>query len=78
MTTSWRERIVCDPQILVGKPTIKGTRISVGLILDYFAAGWSRQDLQDSYSHITEEDLQAAFAADVVRDRRTWTITGGK
>lgn len=71
---------MCDPQILVGKPTIKGTRISVELILECFAAGWSRQDLHESYPHITEDDLQAAFAfaADVVRDERTWSMTGGK
>ena len=71
---------MCDPQILVGKPTIKGTRISVELILDCFAAGWSRQELHDNYPHITEDDLQAAFAfaADVVRDKRTWRKTGGK
>ena len=80
MTTSWRERIVCDPQILVGKPTIKGTRISVELILDRVADGWSRQDLRDSYPHLTEDDLNAAFAfsAEVVRDKRCWTKVGGK
>jgi uncharacterized protein (DUF433 family) len=35
----WRERIVCDPEILLGKPSIKGTRISVELVLGWLGAG---------------------------------------
>lgn len=40
---NWRERIVSDPAILAGKPTIKGTRISVELILGWLANGWSSE-----------------------------------
>ncbi len=52
---NWRDRIVSDPEILVGKPTIKGTRISVGLLLDRLADGWSMDDILTSYPHITRE-----------------------
>lgn len=80
MTVNWRDRIVFNPDILAGKPTIKGTRISVELILERFSAGWSRQDIYDSYPHITEEDLRAVFgfAVDVLRDNRSWKIAANK
>jgi uncharacterized protein (DUF433 family) len=66
----WRERIVSDPNILVGKPTIKGTRISVELILGWLANGWSFDDILESYPHITREDILAAlaFAEEMMRE----------
>jgi uncharacterized protein (DUF433 family) len=70
--TDWRERIVTDPDILVGKPTIKGTRISVELILGWLAQGWTHEQLLENYSHITREDVLAAlaFAANMLREER--------
>ncbi len=59
---NWRDRIVSDPEILVGKPTINGTRISVELLLDRMADGWSMDDILTSYPHITREDVLAALA----------------
>lgn len=66
----WRERIVSDPEILVGKPTIKGTRISVELILGWLANGWSFDQILESYPHITRDDILAAlaFAAEMMQD----------
>ena len=58
----WRERIVCDPKILMGKPSVKGTRISVELILGWLSAGWSIDRLLKAYPHITRDDVLAAFA----------------
>ncbi len=49
MTIDWRQRIVVDPDVLAGKPIIKGTRISVELILDWTANGWSLEDILVSY-----------------------------
>lgn len=57
----WTERIVSDPDVLVGKPTIKGTRISLELILDRLADGWTEKDLLESYPRLTKEDLRAVF-----------------
>ncbi len=58
----WHERIVSDSDVLVGKPTIKGTRISLELILDRLADGWSEKDILDSYPRLTRDDLRAVFA----------------
>lgn len=50
----------------MGKPCIKGTRITVELLLRKLAAGWSFADVLDAYPNLTEDDLRAAldFAAD--------------
>jgi uncharacterized protein (DUF433 family) len=66
----WRHFIHADPNILVGKPVIKGTRLAADFILDLFASGWSEQQVLDSYPSLTPEALQAvfAYAADLVRD----------
>jgi len=39
----WRKRIVVDPEILVGKPILKGTRISVEFVVDLLARGWTAE-----------------------------------
>ena len=55
----WRDRIVCDPRILVGKPTIKGTRISVELVTNELKRGTTVPEILDSYPHIRAEDVDA-------------------
>lgn len=69
---NWKDRIIVDPDILVGKPIIKGTRISVELILDRVADGWSTDDILAAYPHITREDVLAAlsFAAELFREEK--------
>lgn len=65
MATRQRDLIVCDPTILNGKPIIKGTRISVALILQNIASGMTREDILRGYPTLTKEGLKAAleFAA---------------
>ncbi len=62
-------RISSDPAVMMGKPCIKGTRITVELILRKLGAGRSFADVLDAYPHLTEEDLRAAsaFAADYIQ-----------
>jgi uncharacterized protein (DUF433 family) len=54
-------RIVVDPAIMLGKPTIKGTRITVELILKTLSEGGSFTDVVDMYPHLTREDINAAL-----------------
>lgn len=69
---SRHERIVCDPEIMVGKPTVRGTRITVEAVLAHLAANPDLADLFASYPRLTREDLQAvlAYAEDRVRRQR--------
>ena len=64
------ERIVSDPDIMMGKPTIKGTRITVELILTKLGEGMSMAELLEAYPHLTSDDVRAAlsFAADYLRN----------
>jgi Uncharacterized conserved protein len=68
----WKNRIVSDPEILVGKPVIKGTRISVELIIGWLANGWTFEQLLESYPHLTREDILAAlaFAAEMMQEEQ--------
>jgi len=59
MTT---ERISIDPAIMMGKPVIRGTRITVELILRKLSEGASEDQLLDDYPHITREDIRSAVA----------------
>lgn len=75
---SWRERIVVDPQILVGKPVIKGTRIAVELVIDLLARGYSKDQIIEQYDHVTAEDIQAclAYASQILRSERVYALPG--
>ena len=58
----WHDRITLDPAILVGKPCIKGTRISVEMIVESLANGWTYEDILESWDHMSREDIQACLA----------------
>jgi uncharacterized protein (DUF433 family) len=59
MTT---ERIGINPEIMMGKPVIRGTRITVELVLRKLAEGAGERELLDDYPHLTTEDIRAAVA----------------
>lgn len=59
---NWQEHIISDKEVLLGKPTIKGTRISVELILELLATGWTEKQILESYPRLTEQNLKAIFA----------------
>jgi uncharacterized protein (DUF433 family) len=75
---SWQERIVLDPNVLSGKPTIKGTRIAVEFVVDLLARGWATDDILGEYDHLTAEDVQAclAYASDMLQSERVYPAPG--
>lgn len=73
---NWEERIVVDPQVLVGKPIVKGTRISVEFVVDLLARGWTPEQILQEYDHLTPEDIQAClgYASDVLKSERVYLL----
>lgn len=67
---NWKDRITVDPKVLVGKPIIRGTRISVELLMDRLADGWSMEQILESYPRVTRDDVLAAisFVTEVFRE----------
>jgi len=62
------DRIEINPKVMLGKPVIRGTRITVELLLRKLGEGATEADLLDGYPRLTHEDIRAAmrYAADVV------------
>jgi len=70
------EWIVARPDVLGGKPCIRGTRISVELLLELLASGATREDVLRAYPQVTEEGLNAAllYAMHSLRNEVVWEI----
>jgi uncharacterized protein (DUF433 family) len=68
------DRIVTDPALLVGKPCVKGTRLSVDFLLGLLAQGWSEPDLLRNYPGLTHEDVLAclAYASELVGQAKVY------
>ena len=73
----WRDSIVLDPQILAGKPVIKGTRLAVEFIIDLLAQGWSEDEILRNYPGVTRSDIQAClrYAGEVLRSERVFPLS---
>ena len=68
--------IVANPQILGGKPCVKGTRLSVEFLLELAASGATQEQVLSQYPQLTADGLAAAFqyAADVLKGEQTWEL----
>jgi uncharacterized protein (DUF433 family) len=72
----WRNRIVVDPEILLGKPIIKGTRLAVEFIIDLLAQGWSEEDILSNYPGVIHQDIQAclAYASTILKAEKVYLL----
>jgi uncharacterized protein (DUF433 family) len=70
------DRIVVDASILTGKPAVRGTRISVALVVELLAGGWSHGQILASYPHLAEEDIRAclACASELLREEKVYPL----
>jgi uncharacterized protein (DUF433 family) len=66
MQVEWKRYIVSEPEILRGKARLKGTRIPVGVVLGYLAAGKSAEDIIREFPDLTREQIAACL--DYARD----------
>lgn len=62
MDMPWSERIAADPEVLAGKPVIRGTRIAVAFILELLAAGQPEQEILENYPGLTHADILACLS----------------
>lgn len=58
----WSDHIASDPEVLRGKPVVRGTRLAVDFILSLFASGWTQDEVLANYPSLTPESLKAVFA----------------
>jgi len=72
------ERIVVDPAVLVGKPVVRGTRLSVEFLLGLMADGWPEGEILRNYPGLTTEDFRAclAYAQQRVSEERVFPLAG--
>ncbi|MCL5124106.1 MAG: DUF433 domain-containing protein [Deltaproteobacteria bacterium] len=70
------DRIVVSPDVLVGKPVIKGTRIAVEFIIGLLANGWTHDDILNNYPGLTSEDILAclSYASSVLQAEKVYPL----
>ena len=73
------DRITVNPEVMVGKPTIRGLRITVEQILKALAAGITVQELLEDYPELEPEDIQAVllYAAELVSEEQVFEVGSG-
>ena len=73
---SWRDRIAADPGVLLGKPVIKGTRLSVEFVVGLLAQGWAEEEVLRDYPGITREDIHAClqYARSLLETERVYPV----
>ncbi len=74
----WRRHIHSDPSILLGKPVVKGSRLSVEFILGLFAEGWTEEQILENYPTLSSESLRAVFvfATECMREESVYAMPG--
>ncbi|HEX5760003.1 MAG TPA: DUF433 domain-containing protein [Thermoanaerobaculia bacterium] len=75
----WHAYIDSDPEIVGGKPVVKGTRLAVEFLLGLFAAGWTLEQVLENYPALSPEALRAvfAFAAESLQDESFYSVRLG-
>ncbi len=74
------DRIEINPKVMMGKPVIRGTRLTVELILRKLSEGATGAELMEAYPRLTQEDIRAAirYAADTLAHEETIIIESRK
>ena len=76
MSVNWRERVVSTPEVLRGKPGIRGTRIPVSLILGYLAADYTYSEIIQEFPDLKKEDILACL--DYARELSEIEVAGAQ
>lgn len=72
----WKNMITADSKVVVGKPVIVGTRLTVEFIVGQLANGWREEDLIGNYPGLTREQIRAclAYAADALAEEHIYAL----
>jgi len=72
----WEDRIVVDEDVLVGKPTVKGTRLAVEFVIDLLAGGWTEAEITTNYPSLDREDIRAClvYASRILKAERVYPL----
>lgn len=72
----WQDRIELNPNVLAGKPVVKGTRLAVEFIVDLLAQGWTEQAIIENYAGLTPEDIKAClgYASAALHDEKVYPL----
>jgi uncharacterized protein (DUF433 family) len=71
-----QNRIIVNPEVMVGKPVIKGTRITVEFVIDLLAQGWKTDEILKNYPGLQSEDIQAClvYASGVLHAEKVYPL----
>ena len=74
---NWNDRIVLNPDILLGKPVIKGSRLAVEFIIELLAQDWSEEDILRNYPGLAHQDIIACleYASALLRAERVFPLS---
>ena len=72
----WQDRITVDPEVLAGKPIVRGTRLSVEFLIDLLAADWSEDEILRNYPNLSHEDLLAClrYAGETLKAEKVYPL----
>jgi uncharacterized protein (DUF433 family) len=71
------ERLTVDQSVRFGKPCVRGTRITVGDVLSYLAAGMTEEQILTQFTQLTRDDIRACLAYAAERERRSVSVPAG-
>ena len=77
MKTNWQDRIEINEKVVVGRPVIRGTRITVDFILELLAQGWTIEHVLKNYPRLTKEDIQAVleYSAEALKTETVYQLS---
>ncbi len=72
----YRNRIEINPEVMVDKPIIKGTRIPVEFILELLASGWTFEEILENYPQLKREDILAAieYSLEILKNEKVYPV----
>lgn len=73
----WEERIELRPDVLTGKPVVKGTRLAVEFIVELLADGWTEEAILEEYEGLTSEDIRAClrYASERLQSEKVYPLS---